>query len=154
MKRKTLIVAVIAIAFMFGGAALASYRGEHRMEHMQEHISEELGLDAAQEEKLNDVFENIAVFVEGEKQRAEKKVKNIISQDTLSTDDAKQLLGMRRHHAEKKRDFMAEQLAAFHAVLSPKQRLAAADMMLEHMKHRGRHKRRGHSEHGKYGDNH
>ena len=80
---------------------MASYRNEHRMEHMQEHISEELRLDAAQEEKLNDVFENIAVFVEGEKQRAEKKVKNIISQDTLSADDAKQLLGMRRHHAKK-----------------------------------------------------
>ena len=148
MKRKTLIIAVIAIVFMSGGAALASYRDKSRMEHMQEHISEELGLNAAQEEKLNDVFENVAVFVEGEKQRAEKKVKDIISQDTLSTDDAKQLLGMRRHHAEKRRDFIAEQLAAFHAVLSPKQRLAAADMMLEHMERRGRHKRRGHGKNG------
>ena len=55
--------------------------------------------------KLNDVFENIAVFVEGEKQRAEKKVKNIISQDTLSADDAKQLLGMASPSRRKKTGF-------------------------------------------------
>lgn len=67
------------------------------------------------------------------------QVKDTLTADTLSVEGAKELLELRHTMREKLKVAQAQTIADIHAVLTPEQRVIAADLLLEMRGHRGRH---------------
>ena len=144
-KKTAVIFGVLTlIGALAIGAAFADHR-HHRGDRMVERIAEQLSLEDAQKSRLQTIVMEVEQKREELREESAATMRAIITKETMSREEALQLLQLREHARETMRGFMAERFAAFHAVLSPEQRVKMADIAPKMLSRMGDKKR----QHGK-----
>ncbi|MGU9951785.1 MAG: hypothetical protein ACNYPH_05710 [Gammaproteobacteria bacterium WSBS_2016_MAG_OTU1] len=129
-KRIKKIVCVTCI-FILGGfvpTAFASHDFQHVNEEAADYIADKLSLDQEQEDRLE-----ILLIKTSKKRRellesAQQKIHHILTQDTISKDDAIEIMLLRRKQTEAMRNYIAARLVEFHANLTAEQRKDLAEL--------------------------
>lgn len=139
MKTKTIsLIAVVAIASGLSAAVYAGKRHhdesrhesrhEHRAEHIAEHLTEKLSLSDAQDERLEEMLRETFAERAALRKSVKEQIRALVAQDALSKEDALRILNIRREMREERQNKMAERLVAFHAILSPEQRVIMSEI--------------------------
>lgn len=160
LKSKTFIIISAAVAVLGGGAVAVAYFGDfprfarHHMPHYVVHhlvdkMDHELDLSDAQQREIESVLnDTVRRFRDTGMARADS-VPALLNQPQLTADQVRR--AMQSRHADGARvdrdELIAEALAQVHAILTPPQRAALAelleDKMARHMFREHRHFGRG-----------
>ena len=158
MKKTVAVVAVALLGATAVGVAVAkrdhdshhSFHFRHHFSghggdfhHMREgfaglktrHLARALDLDSEQREKTRALMNDVREFQRQSRMETRAAVSRAFTADSLSPEQAAELLAMRENRRDETRAFVGAKLAEFHAMLTPAQRERAAELWTE----RGRH---------------
>ena len=165
-KKIAAVVAVALLGATAAGAAVAKrahdnhhahreFRGEHRgigflgnFSGMKTRlIARALDLDSEQREKTRALINDVREFQRQSRDSSRDAVMRAFAADSLSAEQAAELLAMRENRRDEMRAFVGAKLAEFHAMLTPAQRERAAELWAER-----RHGFRFHNDRHHYDD--
>ena len=143
---KPLIIAVVTATVSTIAVGSAFAHGKFKRDNVAERISDRLELTDTQETALNDMMDEMRTYRRDTRAATEKQIYDLITTPELTSEQALQLLQLRRQQREAQQQWLAEQLAEFHATLNSAQREEAAEMMTALLT-------RGGGKHRRHGDN-
>ena len=166
MKKTVAVVAVALLGATAVGVAVAkrahdSHHSRHHFSHYGgdfsgmsgmnvRHLARALDLDSEQREKARALMNNIREFQRQSRMEIRDSVSRAFNADSLSAEQAAELLAMRENRRDEMRAFIGSKLAEFHAMLTPAQREHAAQLWTE----RSRHGFRFHRDHFRHHNGH
>lgn len=149
-KRKLFIGAFIVLFIVTGVVGIGfakhkgdKYRGEHGHGFMIGRILKDLDLTAQQKTEVDKIKEEIKAKMKEKRQSRQDNMgefENMFRGDTFDKQKALELANKRDAEKEEMKNFMIEQTAKVHALLTPDQRNKAADKMKEMRERRKEHK--------------
>jgi periplasmic protein CpxP/Spy len=126
-----IIVSIAAISACHPGKAFRSHFGDegeivaHRIDYMVDKQTRTLDLDDGQQTQLRAMAENVRARmaeIREEHAGAKAEVIALVSQDTVEAGEIDDFMDRKIKRIEPVRKLVTENLAAFHAMLSPEQR--------------------------------
>jgi len=150
MKKKRIVIGVtvfITLALILvacGHNRFAGYHGaspEKRVEWIKKHISDELNLDAAQNEKLDAIAQDLMDRRKKMKPVREKgslELAALVRSEKLDRTDLERLVDKKRPHVEEMIEVVMDHAVEFHQMLTPAQRTLLAEKIEKHERYRNR----------------
>jgi len=150
MKKKRIVIGVtvfITLALILaacGHSRFAGYHGaspEKRVAWIKKHISDELNLDAAQNEKLDAIAQDLLDRRKKMKPVREKgrlELTALVRSEKLDRTDLERLVAKKRPHVEEMIDVVMDHAVEFHQMLTPEQRTLLAEKIEKHERYRNR----------------
>ena len=131
-----LVVSVITgiAAFGFAGNYIDKHRGHGPMGILIGRIADDLDLSDQQKSEVTKIKDEIKAKMDANKQSRNDKAMEfdkMFRQDTFDKQKALELAKERKAHMEEMSTFMIDEMAKFHAILTPDQRNKAADLLKE-----------------------
>lgn len=149
-KRKVIIGAVLVLFIITGVAGLGFARGfydKHRGDgpwgFMIEKIAGELDLNDQQKAEVEKIKDEIKAKMEANKQDRENgmtEMEQMFRSDTFDKQKALDLMKQHESKREEMKNFMLDEVAKFHSILTPDQRNKAVDKMKEFRQKRHEHR--------------
>jgi Spy/CpxP family protein refolding chaperone len=147
--RKKFIIASLIVLFVitgiFGIGFAQGFRDKHKggdpLRFMLEKVAKQLDLNDQQQAEVNKIKDEIKAKMDENMQKRKDQMgemEKMFRGDTFDKQKVMDLDKMRETNREEMRTFMIDEMAKFHALLTPDQRNKAADLMKEKQEKMGK----------------
>jgi len=136
-KKLFAIIALFSLAGMNACRPWKHKSPEERAEWMVKRISKELDLNDTQKQALNRIKDEFVAKHKADRPQMEAQfaaLSDLVRSDTIDQAKLKDLRKKHQAHRESMENFFVEKAIEFHKVLTPEQRVKAADLMQKYFR--------------------
>ncbi len=136
-KKLFAIIALFSLAGMNACRPWKHKSPEERAEWMVKRISKELDLNDTQKQALNRIKDEFIAKHKADRPQMEAQfaaLSDLVRSDTIDQAKLKDLRKKHQAHRESMENFFVEKAIEFHKVLTPEQRVKAADLMQKYFR--------------------